>query len=295
MNGENEYIDKLFRQKIDGQIELPSFISWNKNKGWGKYIQNYLPSYLTHRKRLFMAAAALAILIISASILFILHNYNEQELCSFDGSDKLVKEIVLKGDHHCYLAPESKIQFCRSNKISQADTLYLEGEGYFETSNVKPLVIIAKNTITKCYGAKIDIKSVKSLKYTTISSLSGNIVTQCPDNNFPEMYINPNEKCLIYEGGIYASKEVNDDPNFLAWKTGTLTFNNIPLSVAIKTIEDFYGVTIEVKSKDVRYCRITSEFEKTNINDVLKYIQDSYKTKIRKFDNTIILEDGICK
>jgi len=66
------------------------------------------------------------------------------------------------------------------------------------------------------------------------------------------------------------------------------------LAYAIKTIEEYYGVTIQVQSKDVKYCRITSEFENTNINDVLKYIQNSYKTKIRRSNNIIILEDGMC-
>jgi ferric-dicitrate binding protein FerR (iron transport regulator) len=223
-----------------------------------------------------------------------MYNKQARELCSFEGSNKLIKEIYLKGGHHCFLAPESKIQYCRRNNLNQADTLFLEGEGYFETSQMEPLVIIAKNTVTKCMNSKLNIKSLNSSKLSIISTVKGEVNTRCTDNSFPEMKIAPSERCVVYEGGIYAAKETNDDPNYLAWKTGTLTFNNIPLAYAIRTIEDYYGVTIEVKSKDVKYCRITSEFEKTGIDEVLKYIQNSYKTKIRKSNNTIILEDGMC-
>ena len=290
---QNEHIDKLFKQKIEQLENIPSSINWNNVKGWKEYETRYFPLTLYLRKRL-MFAAAILFLVTAGAIIYLMYSKQAQELCSFDGSNKLVKEIYLKGGHHCFLAPESKIQYCRRNNLNQADTLFLEGEGYFETSQIKPLVIIAKNTVTRCINSKLNIKSFNSSKLTIISSVTGEVSTRCTDNNFPEMKIVPSERCVVYEGGIYAAKETNDDPNFLAWKTGTLTFNNIPLAYAIKTIEDYYGVTIEVKSKDVKYCRITSEFENTGIDEVLKYLQNSYKTKIRKTNNAIILEDGMC-
>lgn len=294
MNEPNENIDKLFKQKIENLDSLPSSIKWSKDKGWKDYQNKYFSTAFVMRHKLLLAAS-IALIAISGSVIFLLNYRQAQELYSFNTPNKLIKEINLKDGHHCFLAPDSKIQYCRSKYSKLADTLFLEGEGYFETSGNKPLVIIAKNTTTKCTNANLNIKALKSTKSTTITPVKGNVVTQCTDNGFPEMTVAPSEKCLVYEGGIYATKEINDDPNFLAWKTGTLTFTNIPLAYAIKTIEDYYGVTIEVKSKDVKYCRITSEFENSNIDDVLKYIQNSFNTKIKKTNNTIIIEDGICR
>jgi transmembrane sensor len=294
MNEQNENIDILFKKKVEQLTSLPSSIKWSNSKGWKDFQKKYY-LILPVRQHKLMLAASIALIITLGTLTFIFYNHQTRELCSFYGTNKQIKDIYLKGGHHCFLASDSKIQYCHSNYLSQADTLFLEGEGYFETSETKPLVVIAKNTVTRCINSKLNIKSIKSSKSTIISPVSGQVVTRCTDNGFPEMLVGPSEKCLVYEGGIYAAKEANDDRNFLAWKTGTLSFDNIPLTYAIKTIEDFYGVTIEVKSKDVKYCRITSEFNNTNIDEVLKYIQNSYKTKIKKSNNTIIVEDGICR
>ena len=294
MSEQNEQIDNLFKQTIEAPDKIPFLTKWNSTEGWNAYQNKYFSMFAYRRKQL-MIAACISFLIIAGTLFLLLHNKQTRELCSFNGSDRLVKEVFLKGGHHCYLAPDTKIQYCRNIKLNQADTLYLEGEGYFETSEIKKLVIIAKNTVTNCTHSKVDIKSNKSSKSTTITPVTGQVISRCTDNNFPEIVIAPNEKCLIYEGGIYAAKEINDDPNFLAWKTGTLSFNNIPLSYAIRTIEDYYGVKIEVQSDEIKYCRMTSEFENTKIEDVLKFIQDSYKTKIKKTDNAIVLEEGICR
>jgi transmembrane sensor len=293
MNKESEDIDGLFKQKVEQLTDLPASIKWNVVKGWKDYQRKHF-QFIPKKRRILMMAASIA-LIIAGTFVFLFYNHRKQELCSFYGSNKMVREIRLKGGHYCFLAPDSKIQYCHSNYLNQADTLFLEGEGYFETSETKPLVIIAKNTITKCKNAKLNIKSIKSAKSTIISPVSGSVIARCTDNGFPEMMVAPSEKCLVYEGGIYAAKEINDDRNFLAWKTGTLSFDNVPLTYAIKTIEDYFGVSIEVKSRDVKYCRITSEFDNTNIDEVLKYIQNSYQTKIRRNNNTIIVEDGICR
>jgi ferric-dicitrate binding protein FerR (iron transport regulator) len=217
---------------------------------------------------------------------------SHNELLSFEGNDKVVKEINLRGGHKCFLAPESKIQFQNAKK---ADTLYLDGEGYFETSRAKPLIIIAKNTITKCLNSKIDIRAIKQSKNTVINSISGKVSSHCMDNDFPEMLIEPDEQCTIYEGGIYAGKEPNTDPNFLAWKTGNLCFSNIPLSHAIKTLEELYNVKIELQSPDIKYCRLSSEFENTNFESVLEYIQCHYNAVVKRSRTSIVLEGGMCK
>jgi hypothetical protein len=119
MTEENEHIDKLFKEKIDQLIEVPDTIRWNQNKGWHDYKNSYYPFFYNSRTKL-MIAAAIALLIISGTVLFLILNKQTQELCSFEGSDKFVKEIELRDGHHCYLAPDSKIQFCRSTHKDHA-------------------------------------------------------------------------------------------------------------------------------------------------------------------------------
>jgi ferric-dicitrate binding protein FerR (iron transport regulator) len=295
MNDNENKIDQLFRQKVEGLNSLHELTKWNKSKGWESYEKKYSGEKLKINFKYIAAAAAIGLILISFSLYYFLKENPVNESCFVDMTGKSIKEISLSGGHHCFLAKDSKVQYSQSSAKSNIDTLFLEGEGYFETSGERQLVILAKNTVIKCKNSIVNIHAPKLGQMTIITTILGNVTVQCIDNGFPEMNVGASEKYSVYEGGIFASKEPNDDLNFLAWKTGQLTFDETPLAYAVKSIEDYYGVKIEVKSSEIKYCRFTSKFNKTDINKVIDNLNLSFNTKVTKSDDAIVLEGGYCR
>jgi ferric-dicitrate binding protein FerR (iron transport regulator) len=295
MNNDENKIDILFQQKVGNLKSLPEGTKWNKSKGWESYEKKYFEGKFKIGFKYIAAVAAIGLILISFSLYYFLKENPVNEPCFVDMTGKSIKEISLSGGHHCFLAKDSKIQYSQSSGKSNIDTLFLEGEAYFEILGERELVIKAKNSVTICKNAIVNINTPKPGHLTVITTISGNVTVQCIDNGFPEMKVGASEKYSVYEGGIFASKEPNDDLNFLAWKTGQLIFDETPLAYAVKSIEDYYGVKIEVKSSEIKYCRFTSKFNKTDINKVIDNLNLSFNTKVTKSDDAIILEGGYCR
>jgi ferric-dicitrate binding protein FerR (iron transport regulator) len=296
MNQDENKIDLLFRQKVEGINSLSERTKWNKSKGWESYEKKYLvKKFFLNSKLLVSTAAATGLILISITLFYYLKPNLKNESCFVDMTGKSIKEISLAGGHHCFLAQDSKMQYSQGLEKSKSDTLFLEGEGYFETSGGRELVIFAKNSVTKCKNAIVNINAPQSAHMTVITAISGNVTARCSDNSFPEMKVSASEKYSIYKGGIFASKEPNNDPNFLAWKTGLLTFEDTPLAYAVRSIENYYGVKIEIKSNDIKYCRYSSKFNNTELTKVIDNLKLSFNTTVKESFDAIVLEGGTCK
>lgn len=284
-------IDEIFRNHFNDSENISSEIRWNVDDSWKRFDRKHNKKIVG--RNFWLAVASIALLIGTA--LFYYTNIKPKTDCFTSNADTAVKELLLKGGYKCYLSEDSKIQFCYSKNTAIADTLYLTGQTYIETPASRTLVVIAKNTYSYCKNAKVNIKSMPNEKTTVISPLSGNVMSKCLESGFPIMEVEPNERCVVYEDGIFASKEPNTDPNFLAWKTGTLTFDNTPLAYAVKAIEDYYRVSIEVQSNEIKYCSFSSKFNNSELNTVLQSIQKSFHAKTNITENNIVVEGGECR
>jgi len=77
-------------------------------------------------------------------------------------------------------------------------------------------------------------------------------------------------------------KAPNNDPNFLSWKTGTLTFNNVPLEYVVKVMEDYYGTSISIEKEENKYCRFTSQLKNIPLKEALQMIETTLALKVKQ-------------
>ena len=277
---EDKQIDTVFREKLKNCNKLPN-VQWNKEAGW-KNLEKNLPQRIIFRNTWFKLAIAASVIGISfLGGFFIQKYYSSTSILAF-AANRTIKEIKLPGGHHCTLAPFSKIQYSHSSVSGILDTLYIEGEAYVESSEKRLLVIKAKNTLISCTNATLSIRADFSEKTVIISTISGIVIAQCLDNHLPALLVSPTEQFTVFEAGIMAFKAKNNDPNFLAWKTGTLTFDNVPLEYAVKVMEEYYGVYIQIEKEDMKYCRITSHFKHLSLEEAFQNISLSLNLKVKQ-------------
>jgi len=274
-----ENLDRIFRDKLKDNAKIPSNISWNKEIGW-HHLEKMLPiSHSIFNGKWFKVAASLVIVAISFwGGLKIQKHLSEKTIIASE-ADKALKEIDLPGGHHCTLAPYSKIQYMHS---ALSDTLYLEGEAFIESADKRKIVIKAKNAVITCLAAQLNLRANFNEKSTLISTVSGFVSAQCTDNNFPALTVAASEQYAIYEGGIMTFKSQNNDPNFLAWKTGVLTFDNMPMEYVVKVMEDYYGACIKIEKEELKYCRFTSQLKNVSLKEALQSIETSLNLRVKQ-------------
>ncbi len=278
---EEDTIDNIFREKLKNNSKIPSNVNWKKELGWS-HLEKLLPRKLAFNSAWMKIAVGAAIIVISFCGGFLIQKYFSKNTFFASEADKAVKEIDLPGGHHCSLAPYSKIQFVHSPVSLISDTLYIEGEAFVESLGKSPLIIIAKNSVIQCLGAKLNVRANITDKTTVISTVSGKVSVKCTDNHMPALVVAPSEQYSIFEGGIMAFKAQNKDPNFLAWKTGTLTFDNVPLEYAVKIMEDYYGVCISIEKDEIKFCRITSQFKNLSLKEALQNIESNLNVQVKQ-------------
>ncbi|NME70029.1 FecR domain-containing protein [Flammeovirga aprica] len=159
----------------------------------------------------------------------------------------------------------------------------LDGEAYFEIAHDedKPFIVhTAKGDIT-VLGTKFNVKATAN--DVTVTVTEGLVKLEALDteeNNFVLLEKNA-------EGSIDASskvpyKEENVSMNNLFWKTKALNFHNASFVKVISTLENAYGVDINVNRESLNKKKLTVDFKDNSIEEVFEILQLTLNLQVQK-------------
>lgn len=170
------------------------------------------------------------------------------------------------------------------------------GEAFFEIEHnkSKPFVI---------HASGIDIKVVGT----------SFVVEARPDNDFVKVIVNTG-KVLVYRSGLdpeqaetsgqmltageiatYSRETgqivrgVNDNLNYMSWKTGVVLFNETRMSEVIKALGSKYNVSFIVNDPDLLNQRLTARFEKESLDQALETLRLIFKIDADVQDSKVYL------
>lgn len=209
------------------------------------------------------------------------------EVATLQGEKKMV---VLPDSSHVWLNALTKIRY-DAKFVKDQRKVYLEGEAYFEVTKnpSKPFVIEAGNSITTVLGTAFNLRARKGETTVVVSVSEGKVA-------FTGKLMKKDVKLLPGDKGIldFEKKQVeqvkNPDPNFLAWKTGKLTFKNTPLSEVVSKLSDVYGRSVMVEDANKADIPFTSTFDHQSLQDVLVIMEMSLGVKADTINHTIVLK-----
>ncbi len=216
--------------------------------------------------------------------------------------DKFVEIETKKGDKiHIKLSEGSEVWLNSRSKIRYPANFtgtnrYIEliGEAYFNLQGKGYSPVIIKCNGTKIVGtqAKFNAKTQPDFHNTQITVESGWISLTDP------MWYN--EPIVLEEGfkgtvdkDLPLLIEQNKNPNFLAWKTGKLIFDKMPLLKVAETLSDVYDVDIQIMG-DVKYCPYSHSYLNNNIDNILNDLKKQFRTSISRENNVIIINGSNC-
>ncbi|MEQ9403792.1 MAG: FecR domain-containing protein [Cyclobacteriaceae bacterium] len=211
---------------------------------------------------------------------------------SLSGDDSIQKladgsEIVLHG--------ESSI-----NSVSITDNIRevrLTGKAYFdiERDESRPFIIITENARIEVLGTSFVIDA--STDKTEVSVESGLVALVKPGKSGKTdltVKLSVGEVGTVDNASPGIFKKNNNNPNYLAWKTKTLTFERSKMSDVELILEDVYGIDIEFENENLRNCKLTAKFKERRAKDAIEIIARTFNLTFDMKNEKVILKGKGC-
>jgi ferric-dicitrate binding protein FerR (iron transport regulator) len=151
----------------------------------------------------------------------------------------------------------------------------LKGEAWFEVTHdkTKPFIISSENARIRVVGTSFSVNT-QAREGTKEIILSSGLVSVYFENS-PEKttMLFPGEKAELIPDGCAIIKSVNEDVNFLSWKTKRIIFNDTPLSEAAALLTKVYHTNIRLSGEGLNNCRITATFDRQSLESVLNVLK----------------------
>jgi ferric-dicitrate binding protein FerR (iron transport regulator) len=90
----------------------------------------------------------------------------------------------------------------------------------------------------------------------------------------------PGEKGTLYSKSNLLEKSVNANPNFAAWKTHDLIFNEVPLKEVIQCLEKVYHTDIQLLEPELNHLVYTGHFDQKPVDFVLDVIRLTFNLNL---------------
>lgn len=170
----------------------------------------------------------------------------------------------------------------------------IEGKAFFDITHDpgRPFFVRTEDAIVQVLGTSFMVSSSEG--FTEVMVESGIVrLSASADDQDLFMDLTAGERGLLGESMQGMIKTSIDDTNFLSWKDGVMIYDNTPISDVISTMEDTYGVDIQI-SDELANCRLTAKFEKKSLQDAIKYLAATFAWEYDIKQDLVVLSGEGC-
>ncbi len=251
--------------------------------------RNKLKTY--HKVSPLLVAASIALFVLS----FVGGIYLTQ-YASFSESDTITKTTKngQKLTHH--LPDGTRVMLNSGSTISYdvdfEDTskerrVWLTGEAFFEVAHdeKRPFVVVADNIRVRVLGTSFNVNAREKSQRINVALIEGKVQIEKEESAW---VLKPGELATIGKNSGQMSIDEVDLQPMVAWRDGVLVFEKSNFSETLTTIEQWYGVEIEVDEEYTigQEWRFHGKFRKKSLAYVLESIrypnQFQYKIENKK-------------
>lgn len=171
----------------------------------------------------------------------------------------------------------------------------LVGEAFFKVTHdpSQPFLVSGNDVRIKVLGTSFNVNTREDDNTISVVLSTGKVSLFFKKNESEQLILNPGEKALISLDNKTMQKSANSDPNFNAWMTGTITFNNTNLKEVIATLEKVYQTKIKLSNGVSDDCTLTATFNQQSFEEVMQVIGLTLDLQITTKDNITTI-DGVC-
>uniref|UniRef100_UPI003216A622 FecR family protein n=1 Tax=uncultured Draconibacterium sp. TaxID=1573823 RepID=UPI003216A622 len=274
--------------KIDTYYQAKKF---NTDNAWKNVHTQISPSKvksIQHKKKrkeviaqFYKYAAVVVVALLLGSIGYYIGFRNQipavyNEIISAE--NQVLNEYVLPDGSVVALNSNSKLQFPKKFKGNIREVAII-GEAFFDVkpNPEKPFVINAGNAQVKVLGTSFNVCAYPDSETIEVTVKTGKVQVISKHTDLTaenrEVFLTPGERGTLFAQNHLLEKTVNTDPNFLAWKTHDLIFNEVPLNKVVQSLEKAYHIEIELTEPELNDLLYEGHFDQKPIDFVLDVIR----------------------
>ncbi|WP_298651011.1 FecR domain-containing protein [uncultured Proteiniphilum sp.] len=196
--------------------------------------------------------------------------------------------ITLADGTQVWLNSGSTMEF-PSAFTENAREIHLSGEMYIEVAPDKnrSFYVYTSGYNVKVYGTKFNVSSYSGSP-SSVVLVEGSVSLRSADKQ--ELFLSPNEQAVYSDNGTFHTQKVDVTP-FISWKDGYLTFEDTPVTQALKQIERYYNLSFNY-GDDVSLQGLTCTGKiilSDNLDNVMTALTLISATKYKKEDKLIYI------
>ena len=243
----------------------------------------FLPLYSSNRinSNFLWAVRIAAVFFLIAVPVFLLFRYfNNSEKKVIRAQNQMV-ETYLPDGTSVSLNSGSAIEFSNNFKGSRRE-IKLTGEAYFSVKHNEKskFVIVNGNVRIEDIGTSFYVNTNKSVGQMEVILTEGKAIVYFKDNPYGKVVIVPGEKIDIWLAENNIRKSINQDENYIAWKTKRLVFSNNTMSEVVTLLNKVYHSNIQLSGDNLNNCRLTAIFDNQSLESVLNVIKSTLDVSI---------------
>jgi transmembrane sensor len=175
-----------------------------------------------------------------------------------------------------------------ANFTKDSRTVRLSGEAYFEVQKAegKRFTVLAGGTSTEVIGTAFYLQAYPN-REVRIQVSEGKVAFASLENE-EAVFLTPGEEAVMDKSHQAPHKQVIEDPNFQAWQSKKLQFNDTRL-------EAYFDTSIAIGNKDLKNCRFTVSFREAELEEVLEILSLTGNLSIKKESDTYVISGPSCQ
>jgi len=198
-------------------------------------------------------------------------------LKSFDSGENSPVLFSLADGSQVFLNASSTLKYPQKFAGNSRE-VYFWGEAFFEIEPDpgKPFIIECGDTRIKVLGTSFNLKAYPDSQQIEVTVNSGKVLfyhVDADDNILGEVILEKGEKGVFDKKSRLIAKSLNNEPNYLSWKTGILVFNETTLDKVLAQIGQKYGVTFTINNKDLCHLKLTATFDNESLDSVIEVLK----------------------
>jgi len=281
---DNTHKDKEIANKLNEFDYIPEELNWSEDSGWKAYKAKYRKGK-TRKLRYWWYAGAAALLLIALILVF---PGKKNKKVHWSSGDRK-KQVVLNDGSVFWLNKNTQLTVNYSDELIE-----IEGEIYAKLSGENSYQIQTPNGTFFSGDGQFNLCSRKDKKRSVLVVASGAVHAIWDEKRNLKSVIKEGIQAEIIPEVALVQAPV-EDPNYLAWKTGKLQFNNTPFYFIVKKLEHLNNIQIQIQDESIRYCRLNSTFHSIQADSVLNKIESDLNVKITKNENQYVISGKGCQ
>lgn len=297
-NSENETVFQSFSKTWDCTEKTNIIQDINLDQEWinlTSRINGFNESHENNKFRFIkLYRIAAVFLVLALSIIVVRHYFfNNNERLLF-AAEKPV-ELSLPDGSTISLNVFAEIKYPEKFSKETRTVSLQKGEAFFNIARdeEKPFIVETEKLTVKVLGTSFCV-DVRETGETSVIVSTGKVEVTRREHPDDKQILNPGDKLIYSNNSDSFSSSVNDDSNFLGWKTKKLIFKNELFSKVISDINHTYHKNIIIENETLKNCRLTASFDDQSFEAVLRILESAMNINIKYTENSIVISGEGC-